>query len=511
MFAASMFPLGAVVLRRLIVICALALSTGAVAAPGDLDTSFGIGGRGFAAIPGTDSVYGEAIALAPGGKLVAAGRCVVFATLTTHFCVIRTTANGFFDPEFFGTGYKKIFANDGDTEIPRAVTVQPDGKIVIAGQCGPEAAPTHTCVVRLLEDGSADDGFGTSGKVKFNFGAGGSQDARAVTVLPDGKLLLGGHCAGSSIATVGPCVMRLNANGTVDTTFGSAGRTLVRINLEEQLTSMLVRPDGKIVFAFQSNSAFPPAAETPFVNVAQLSANGTLDTAFGVSGIRGITVATTNKLPRMALQPDGKIVVAFVCDNGQCGKRLDAAGNVDASFNYPNGVPVGMPIDAGEYGLKPLLQSDGKILWIGSVVPVAPGSGTLGFYAMRSLDTGTLDAAYTGGGAKTMLSSEDRANDALILPDDKVLLVGTCYTGSSFQLCIARLQAGPFGARNCSMDIDGDGRVLPTTDALILARASLGLAGAAVLNGIATTGPRNTWPFIRDYLINQCGMSNLAP
>ena len=61
------------------------------------------------------------------------------------------------------------------------------------------------------------------------------------------------------------------------------------------------------------------------------------------------------------------------------------------------------------------------------------------------------------------------------------------------------------------MDIDGDGRVLPTTDALILARASLGLSGAAVLNGIATTGPRNTWPLIRDFLVNQCGMSNLAP
>lgn len=78
-------------------------------------------------------------------------------------------------------------------------------------------------------------------------------------------------------------------------------------------------------------------------------------------------------------------------------------------------------------------------------------------------------------------------------------------------MCVARLQGGPFPGRQCSMDIDGDGRVLATVDGLILTRAALGLGGSAVLQGITVSGPRNTWPLIRAFLADQCGMIGLAP
>ena len=77
------------------------------------------------------------------------------------------------------------------------------------------------------------------------------------------------------------------------------------------------------------------------------------------------------------------------------------------------------------------------------------------------------------------------------------------------KLCLARYEGGPFDARNCSLDTDGDGRVLATTDMLIGTRVALGITGNAVIGGItfAPNATRNTWPLIRDFLVTQCGMS----
>ena len=94
-------------------------------------------------------------------------------------------------------------------------------------------------------------------------------------------------------------------------------------------------------------------------------------------------------------------------------------------------------------------------------------------------------------------------------PDGKVLLAGYCTNGATIGFCVARYDGGPFGYRNCSLDIDGDGSVLATTDSLIHTRIALGITGPAVVNGITfpPTATRNTWPLIRDYLVTQCGMS----
>ncbi len=99
----------------------------------------------------------------------------------------------------------------------------------------------------------------------------------------------------------------------------------------------------------------------------------------------------------------------------------------------------------------------------------------------------------------------------MLQPDGKLVIAGDCYSGSTSRFCVARLYGGPFGYKNCTMDIDGDGKVLPTTDGLLLLRVAAGITGANVLAGALGTGAtRNTWPKVRDYLVGQCGMS-LAP
>jgi hypothetical protein len=77
---------------------------------------------------------------------------------------------------------------------------------------------------------------------------------------------------------------------------------------------------------------------------------------------------------------------------------------------------------------------------------------------------------------------------------------------------VHRLNSRTSAGRQCSADIDGDGKVLPTTDGLLLARASLGMTGLAVITGAVGAGAaRPSWPSIRDFLITQCGMKTIKP
>ena len=106
-------------------------------------------------------------------------------------------------------------------------------------------------------------------------------------------------------------------------------------------------------------------------------------------------------------------------------------------------------------------------------------------------------------------SSSDYANSLALQPEGKIVVAGYCSNGANDDFCLARFEGGPFDAKKCSLDIDGDGRVLATTDMLIGTRVALGITGNAVIGGItfAQNATRNTWPLIRDYLVTQCGMS----
>jgi hypothetical protein len=129
-----------------------------------------------------------------------------------------------------------------------------------------------------------------------------------------------------------------------------------------------------------------------------------------------------------------------------------------------------------------------------------------------SLHTAPFPGFASGNGKIANLaigSGEDSARAVALQPDGKIVLAGFCVNGGNRDFCIARPNGGPFGAQNCKLDFDGDGRVLATTDMLIGARVALGMTGNAVIGGItfAPHAARTTWPAIRDYLVSQCGMS----
>ena len=152
----------------------------ALAAPGDLDPSFGNGGTVITSFGGAD--VASAVVIQPDGKLVVAGRTNIAGN--TVFALARYNPNGGLDPAF-GTG-GLVTTDFGSTDQAFAVALQADGKIVTAGRRG-----SDVIVARYNADGSQDTLFGSNGRVVTNFGA--TEQALALVLQPDGKIVVAGR------------------------------------------------------------------------------------------------------------------------------------------------------------------------------------------------------------------------------------------------------------------------------------------------------------------------------
>jgi uncharacterized delta-60 repeat protein len=359
------------------------------------------------------------------------------------------------------------------------------------------------------QPGTLDATWATSsplgaGKVIIPIGS-GNDFAAAMTLQPDGKVLLAGYCFNGTNYDF--CAARYLPNGTLDTFWNGTGSVITPIGSNtDAATATTLQRDGKVLLAGYCFNG----ADDDFC-AARFLANGTLDPSWNGTGKVIKPVGSGNdRASAMTQQPDGKVLMAGFCDNGTnadfCAVRYLPNGTLDTTWNGTGTVIT--PIGSGsDYALAMTLQPDGKVLLAGQCF-----NGTnYDFCAARFLPNGTLDTSWNGSGkvVTPIGSSDDSAAAMTLQPDGKVLLAGKCYNGTNYDFCAARYDGGPFGYQNCKPDFDGDGVVLPTTDALILIRVSLGITGNAVVNGItfAANATRNTWPLIRDYLVTQCGMS----
>lgn len=434
----------------------------------------------------------SAMAIQVDGKIVLAGYC------SNNFCAVRYNTDGSLDSGFGGTGsvLTQVGASSG---VANAVTVQPDGKIVLGGWCllASGVSPSF-CAVRYTANGNLDTGFNGSGKVVTPM-SGFDKRATAVAMQGDGKIVLAGGCDGSF------CAVRYNADGSLDTTFNTSG--IVVTQNFGRAYALAIQADGKIVLAGSCANSVSGSC------VARYNANGLLDTAFNGTGMR--TGVPIGYLQAVAMQPDGKIVLAGGCF-GFCAARLHADGSVDTGFN---GTGVSdTDLTAGANGAQAVaIQADGRIVLAGFC---RDASSHDDFCVLRYNGDGSLDSSFNAsnvplrGTAITPVGSlNDIAYAMAIQADGKIVLAGTCEipNGSNGlrKFGTVRYEGGPFAAQNCKLDIDGDNRVLATTDSLIHARIARGMTGSAVVAGInfPAEATRKTWPEIRAYLVTQCGMS----
>jgi len=479
-----------------------------LAAPANLDPTFAASGRLIADIGGsTDSA--AAIALQPDRKIVLAGSCINTATTQRELCVARINSDGSLDTSFNSTGKVTVAAGTGSADA-RAVAVQPDGMIVVAGNCRNGPADDF-CAIRLTPVGALDTGFGTSGRAIITVSA-AIDIAYALAVQPDGKLLLAGACRHPTNANFDFCAVRLNSDGSADNTFGSSGISVtpVSTSADDSAYALALQPDGAYVLAGKCENVATVSFD---LCAARFNSSGAPDASFASNGIFRIAPggATSSYARSVQLQADGKIVVSGSCDSQGarrfCAVRLAADGSVDSSFDTTS-VPLAVGADGSDEAYATRVQPDGKLLVAGG----CSDAGRSKFCSARLNSDGSPDKTFSAtGGAVNSVGFFGSTGLAAALDDrGRIVVAGECLNGlGDTDFCAIRYEGGPVGSQQCSMDLDGDNRVLPTTDSLIHARIALGITGNAVVNGISfpASATRTTWPQIRSYLVSQCGMS----
>jgi uncharacterized delta-60 repeat protein len=489
-------------------IVALSFHSSSLAAPATLDGSFSGDGK-LRLVTGVGSSSGNAAANYPGNKIVVAGQCEVNAG-DKDFCVWRINENGSPDNTFSGNG-SQVFNVSGNVDKANAIAVQQDGRIVMAGICT-LSGTNDFCVARLMPDGSLDNSFDNNGRLATDIN--GDDVAQAIAIRRDGGLVVAGTCkSGTNDSDF--CIARYLANGSLDVGFfgGQGYRTLDMYGQDDELATLLVQTDNRAVLA---GSCKPSASANKQFCVARLFASGQPDTSFDSDGKRAIDAfaGSTHTLGGAALQPDGKIVLGGTCAATTirlfCAVRLTSDGSNDASFGN-NGVAILLNYNNDAYVQSVNVQPDGKIVLAGYC---DNGSGNFDFCWDRMNPDGTRDETVGAATPVTAIgTSFDLGNAVVTTPEGKILVAGTCRQNSTTvtDLCLARYEGGPFGYRNCKLDIDGDGVLHGTVDSLIAARVAAGVRTSILINNVSfpALATRTTWATIREYLVNQCGVALL--
>jgi uncharacterized delta-60 repeat protein len=392
---------------------AAALTATAAGRPGDSDTSFGTGGRLTVDLGGGDGA--GHVLLQPDGRIVLAGG----GGSNKDVVLLRRLADGSPDPSF-GTG-GLVTADFGGDDLGSSAALAPGGKIVVVGTSVVGSA-SYIVVLRRNADGSQDNTFNGNGRVLLDYG--GANDGRAVAVQPDGKIIV----AGSANPNGDMAVTRLQVNGLPDPTFDTDGTIGIDFTGTDTAYAALVQPDGKVVVGGRSSFG-------GYFLLARLTAAGTLDPAFGVGGKNSLYTGTSSQVNALARQPDGKLLFAGASGGNMTVTRLLANGNPDGSF----GLAGSMSVDIGgsESGADLALQPDGKI-----VVAGATSAGTRDMLVARFQPAGVLDTTFGVGGVRTVdFGGNDAATGVALQPDGRILVAGT--GGTALDVALARLEGDP--------------------------------------------------------------------
>lgn len=320
----------------------------------------------------------------------------------------------------FSAADARVLTGIGGFADGRKVLVQPDGKVLVAGNT---FAFGDFKVVRFNPDGSLDTSFDGDGLVTLTMGI-QSSTLLGAALQSDGKILLVGDARGSNATGSDFGVARLLPNGTLDTNFGNGGRVITPFvdNSSDYAADVAVQPDGRIVVSGQSSGAFAVVRYTQDGSLDATFSGGKVTTSFGAGG------AVPGGL---VLQPDGKIVIggAVQVDAllGQVTEfalaRYNADGVLDSTFDGDGKLLTSADSFAACNDL--VLQSDGKLIAVGRAI--LNGSPSITRFVMFRFDTtGALDSSFgTGGVVKTLVGGRNGgANSAILQPDGRVVLAG---------------------------------------------------------------------------------------
>jgi uncharacterized delta-60 repeat protein len=372
------------------------------AAAGDLDQTFGRHGKVTTDFNGTTDIA-YAVALQPDGKIVVVGTTYANNEYSNEdFAVTRYNENGTLDTSFGANG--RVTTNFPNlAAVASAVAIQSDGKIVVAGG----AFPLFTflgdyAIVRYNANGSLDTSFGRGGIVRTRFSAGGSY-AYAVALQADGKIIAGGTVfvdfSTDDSSNTDFAMVRYRPNGTLDPTFGNGGGVITDFDgFNDDVQALLIQTDGKIVAVGDAKN---PAHYYDFA-LARYLPGGALDTTFGAAGKVRTDFGASNLdiAYSAALQSNGKIVAAGLAtfNNGIEQDFAIARYNQNGTLDTNFSLDGRVTIDFGSY-----LQTAYSVLiqTDGKIVTVGypnTESSDSDFLLARCNRNGSLDSTFGVGG-----------------------------------------------------------------------------------------------------------------
>jgi uncharacterized delta-60 repeat protein len=376
-------------------------------ASGNFETTFGIGGKAVVDLTGRSGRF-SAAKVQSDGKVVALGSTINIATASTDIYLTRFNTDGTVDTAFGANG-AVLIDQLGGTDFGYDLARAPGGKIVIIANIATDpssaADPNDRAylIARFNSDGTPDSSFGTNGRVirddlRFDLEASGS-----IAVQSDGKILIG-----ESFATI----RRLNLNGTLDTTFGTDGATVVPINgrNDTPILNLRVLPDNSILFLDGFFAA----------GIGRLTPNGTLDTSFGNGGLYQ---QSGNNFDAFEVLSDGSI--AAVADLGanrdlHALYHVTSTGQLISSASVPNG--RSMAVDSND-----------KIIVIDtlSVSSQQNASNTNDIVLRRYDKFLNLDTTFGNGGTvQTDVAYADFPAGGAIGPNGRLVVFGSATTAS---------------------------------------------------------------------------------
>jgi uncharacterized delta-60 repeat protein len=390
----------------------ISFATVSASGPGDLDTTFNHTGVVTTTLDGKN-IQGTSVAIQPDGKILVAGNSKY--PEKQNFVLARYQPDGQMDTTFNFTGMVTAPLGNGYL-FGSDVAIQSDGKIIVAGTDDFQSGKFQIAAVRYEPNGSLDPIFGNGGVLTTSIlKSNGNDFGNAVALQPDDKILIAGRLYTESV------VLRYTVTGTLDSTFNGNG---IVTNAIGQLSEGfdLIATNNKIVMV-----GVLEESESNFL-ITRHDMNGNLDSSFNGSGIVTTSIkAGTDDLGfiSVAIQPDNKIVAVGESSDANNSPvialmRYNDNGSLDTDFNETGIVTTS--VGSGIAGADVALQSDGKIVVVGTCVE----AGKIKFAIIRYNSDGSLDSDFGNGGVVTSLfeASGNTGRAVAIQNDGKIVAAG---------------------------------------------------------------------------------------
>ncbi|WP_422104892.1 T9SS type A sorting domain-containing protein [Winogradskyella sp.] len=380
----------------------------------------------------------------------------VITLLCLNFNFNYSQSDGSLDGTF-GTGGRVTTDFLGLTDEVFDIAFQTDGKILAAGSARNSTTGTDFAVARYMPDGTLDSTFGINGLVSvdirgYSTSSNQTDIARKVFVQTDGKIVLAGTCPRipSDNTEESFAIIRLNSDGSLDTTYGTNGKTFFDLGIDSECEDAVMLPDNSVIMMGSAEINFDR-----YFAVAKVDPFGFLDTEFSIDGKQTANVVNDVNANGFGgfVDQNNRIVMGGETGGEYVIMRFTPTGNLDTTFNG-TGIVSTADVSGGNPEIISIGElSDGKIFAVAQHVTV----NNFNIALLRYNSDGTIDTTFGNNGYLVIdidNGSEDIPYDMVIQPDDKAIISGG-YVSTSNDFYFLTLRVNTDGTLDTTFSSDG--------------------------------------------------------